>query len=136
VVVLRVIFEDLLLLGVLEVADQIIEPIGPKALAPCFALNEPIALLTCVLLHMVLERTSSQREQHRTCGLAGIAAVRHIRRRKARWSKLGVYKSKGVESLSIASLGKLGSQNKQGAILFWCSPAWVTWNRVSKIVVR
>jgi hypothetical protein len=74
VVILRVVFENLRLLLVIEVAD---EPVEVEFLPPFLAVDEPIFRLSLWVYRRYAGRTSSLKEQHRTCGLAEIAAVAH-----------------------------------------------------------
>lgn len=75
VVVLWIVFENLGLLLVVEVADEIVEA---KFRAPFLAVDEPVFALVYACMMGVRKRTSSLRAPHRTCGLAEIAAINTV----------------------------------------------------------
>jgi hypothetical protein len=71
VVVLRVVLEDLLLLGVVEMSDEIVKV---EFFAPFLAFNKPVCLSVCKAGEGASQRTLSLQRPHRTCGRVEIAA--------------------------------------------------------------
>ena len=74
VVVLRIVFENLRLLLVIEVAD---EPVEVEFLAPFLAVDEPIFRLSIWFYRRPAVGTSSLKELRRTCGLAENVTAGH-----------------------------------------------------------
>lgn len=76
---------------------------------------------------------------HQTSGLAEIATAKNCQPRNQIGKNLGTYESQGIQSLSITSLLKLGSQLEDLGILLWGSVASVTallvWGSGWEIVV-
>jgi hypothetical protein len=75
VVVLGIVFENLGFLLVIEVADKVVEI---ELVAPFLAVDKPVFILVYAARKDVrVQRTSSLKVPHRTCGLVEIVAGRH-----------------------------------------------------------
>ena len=135
-VVLGVVFENLSLFLVVEVADEIVEV---EIFAPFLTVHEPVFVLVDESVEVLRRHTSSRKVPHRTCGLAEIATGKYCQPRNQIGRILEMYESQGVQTLSITGLLELGSQLEDLGILLWGRVARVTallvWGSGREVVV-